>query len=51
MINTLYTVRLRNAEYFQFISSARDIFAQSEIDREYFGALYDELEELLKTTI
>ena len=48
MINSLYIAHLRNAEYFQFISSARDIFAQSEIDREYFGALYDELEELLK---
>jgi len=47
MINTLYIVRLRNAEYFQFMSSVRDIFAKLCVDREYFGSLNDELVEHL----
>jgi len=48
MINTLNIARLRNAEYYQFMISASDIFAKISIDREYFSLFFDEFDKLLK---
>ena len=49
MINSFHITHLRNAEHFQFMSSASDLFAKFGIDRENLGTLYDELGEHLKT--
>ena len=49
MINKFSIGNLRNAEHFQFISRACDIFAKYGIDRENLGVLYDELNEHLKS--
>jgi len=48
MINKFSIGNLRNAEHFQFISSACAIFAKHGIDRDNLGVLYDELNEQLK---
>ena len=43
MINKFDVTRPRNAEYFQFMVSARDILAKYGVVRDNFGCLYDEL--------
>ena len=48
MIQKFPITDLRNAEHYQFISSACDIFAKFNVDKENLGGLYDELNRLLK---
>ena len=48
MIERIQMPALRNAEYFQFISSAYDIFVKFDIDSDNLGSLYEELGRLLK---
>ena len=48
MIQKIQMTALRNAEYFQFISSSCDLFACLGVDRDNLGTLYDELNNLLK---
>ena len=46
MVNKFARHNLRNAEYFQFISSAIDIFAKFKVDEETFACLFEELRRL-----
>ena len=47
MINKFPIQNLRNAEYFQFISSAYEIFARYGVDRPSLDPLYEEMRECL----
>jgi hypothetical protein len=48
MINKFSFPQLRNAEYFQFMVSAREILQKFSAASEHLGTLYNELGELLK---
>jgi hypothetical protein len=48
MINNFSFRNLRNAEYYQFMVSAFDLFAKSGFVRENFGYLYDSMGENLR---
>jgi hypothetical protein len=47
MINVFPILRLRNAEYFQFMVSARDIFKKFDAASANLSTLYKELDQLL----
>ena len=47
MIPKFQMTALRNAEYFQFISSASELFARFKVDTDNLGTLYGELDALL----
>ena len=49
MIPKFQMTNLRNAEHYQFISSACELFARFGVDSENLGALYDALAALLQT--
>ena len=48
MIQKIQIQNLRNAEYFQFISSVQDILAKTGAENESFACLYEELQRWFK---
>ena len=48
MINRFPIQALRNAEYYQFMVSAHELFEKHGVDREHLQSFYDELGELIK---